>query len=94
MTGIHLFLGERLYLMVFVSLCSWKLGCLPKMRECDPVEDLKKVVNIRSQVKADWRADKLHPLQGNPAGADEGGSRVSITELPHSGFESCGSNVK
>lgn len=35
MTGVHLSLGEKLYLMVFVTLCRWKLGCLPKMREYD-----------------------------------------------------------
>lgn len=53
LTGIHLSLGEKLYLMVFVSLCSWELGCLPKMREYDRVEDLEKVVNIHIQLEAD-----------------------------------------
>lgn len=55
MAGRHLSLGEKLYLMVFVSLHSWKLGCLPETRDYEHVEGLKRVVNVRSQLEADER---------------------------------------
>jgi hypothetical protein len=54
-TGIRLSLGEKLYVMVFDSLHRWILGCLPKMKEYEHVEGLRKIVSIPKQLEADER---------------------------------------
>lgn len=86
-------LGAReLYLRVSISLCNWKLGYLPQMREYDWGGNLQRVVNIHIQLGADQRRVYLNGLQSNDESTVKQGSPIFVMEPTFIVIQCCVNN--